>query len=667
MDCHSSGSPFKEYGMRVTWGILACLIGVWVWGATTRAAAVPAQENASYEGLEPGVFMKRWLVCGPFPVVEGPNQPDDPAVQRQAFYRDFLTEHGGEAEIQPTPQMVHHRDGKEYPWRLVTSPENIIDLAALYGPKDYVTAYAWAEIDMPAAKTVPLGVGSDDAVRIWLNGEAVFENWTDRPAREDDDLVLVHFRAGKNHLLMKVQNGRELWGFVCRLLDGRTLADKFFAALGNGDAAVAQICLSYGADINAKDKYGFTALQVARARGQEDMVKLLLSKGADPNAAMPPAATPLGFLDILWRSLKENYPMMEYAGAFDESWYEACQQKVKDANNLYQALPVMDAMLVRRLNDYHTSMFWEGKDGLIPPPVRLERIEGQLVVTESPQELGIARGDIVVEIDGSAAGERFDQEFPHAFGATPYAKARSACEEILKGKPGSEVKLKLRDAGGALYEKVLQRGGGGYGSERGPVLSSRVIDERIGYIRIRGWGGFSPDEFDKLLEPLREKPCLILDVRDNGGGADALAETVIGRFITHKVLASVGFQRRAGTDLYEKIVFVVEPRGPWCYGGKVAVLINEGCASACEHFVSGMFEAGALLVGTPTTGACGWSKNIDLPAGVSLRCSLTFPLHGKVPSPLHGIEPHHLVTPTIADLRAGRDTVLEKALELLKP
>jgi hypothetical protein len=652
--------------MRVTLGILASFI-IWVWCAAVQAAAGPVQENASYQGLEPGVFMNRWLVCGPFPVAEGPNKPDDPAVQRQAFYRDFLTEHGGEAAIQPTPQMVHHRDGREYPWRLVTSPENIIDLVALYGPKEYVTAYAWAEIDMPAAQTVPLGVGSDDAVRIWLNGEPVYENWADRAAQEDDDLVLVPLRTGKNRLLIKVQNGRQSWGFVCRLLDGRFLADKFFAALANGDAAVAQMCLSYGADITAKDKYGFTPLQVARMRGHEDMAQLLLRKGADPNVPMPPTGTPLGFLDILWRSLKENYPMMEYAGAFDESWYEACKARIQDMTSLYQALPVMDAMLVRRLNDYHTGMFWEGKDGLITPPVRLERIEGQIVVTECPQELGIARGDIVVEIDGVEAGKCFDRELPHAFGATAYARARSACQTILEGKPDSQVKLKLRNASGGLYEKALRRGGGGYGFEPGPVLSSRVIDERIGYIRIRGWGGFQPVEFDKLLEPLREKPCLILDVRDNGGGADGLAETVIGRFITHPVVASISFHRQAGTDTYEKTVETVAPRGPWCYGGRVAVLINEGCASACEHFVSGMFEAGALLVGTPTTGACGWSKNIDLPAGVALHCSLTFPLHGKVPSPLHGIEPHHLVTPTIADIRTGRDTVLEKTIELLKP
>jgi hypothetical protein len=481
----------------------------------------------------------------------------------------------------------------------------------------------------------------------------------------DDDLVLVSFRAGKNQILMKVQNHREGWGFACRLLDAETLGEKLFAAMSSGDIGVAQMCLVYGADVNAKNQHGFTPLQVARMRGHKELVELLLSKGADPDAEMPPSGKPLGFLDVLWETLQENYPMLEYAGAFDDSWYESCKREIQDVDSLYEALPIMDRMLVMRLNDYHTGMYWDGKPHLDAPPIRLDLIEEQIVVTECPEGLGVTRGDIVLEIDGADARQRFDEVMPDAFGATRYAKTRTACRTIVQGESGSDVRLKLRNEAGEDYEVVLKRGGYGGAYRNEPVLSSRMIGDDTGYIKIRGWGGFAPEEFDEKLGPMREKPRLILDVRDNGGGADALAEKVIGRFITEGVLCSVGFQRQAGTKMYEKIFFVAEPRGPWCYEGKVAVLTNAGCASACEHFVSGMFEAGALLVGTPTTGACGWSKGIDLPGGVTLRCSLTFPLHGKVPSPLHGIEPHHLVTPTIADIRTGRDTVLEKALDLL--
>ncbi len=596
----------------------------------------------------------------------GRSDPRIPPPCDRRFDRDFLTEHGGESQIQPTAGMVHTRNGEECRWRKAQSPTDLINLIRHLGYEKYATGYAWAQIDMPAETSAILGIGSDDAVKVWLNGKLIHENWTSRPVRADDDLVAATFLAGPNHLLFKVQNGAELWGFACRRLDPTTLGDKLLSAVQNGDLKGVETCLSHGVEMNAADKYGFTAVQVAKMRGQKEIMQLLVDKGADPNVALPAAGTPVGFLDLLWSSLKENYPMMEYAGAFDESWYEACKERIQGMSGLYEALPVMDAMLVQRLNDYHTSLYWEGKEGLEGPPIRVGWIENQIVVTQCSKESGISLGDIVVEIDDAGAKERFEQHWPDAFGATAYARARSACGKILEGESGSQIRLKLTKPQGETCEKVLtrgERGGAGFVAE--PVLSSRSINDRVGYIRIRGWGGFQPAEFDRLLEPLREKPCLILDVRDNGGGADDLAETVIGRFITRKVVASISFQRRAGTDTYEKFTNVVSPRGPWCYSGKVAVLTNEGCASACEHFVSGMYEAGAILVGTPTTGACGWSKGIDLPAGVTLRCSLTFPLHGKMPSPLHGIEPHHLATPTIEDLRAGRDTVLEKAIALL--
>lgn len=649
--------------MRVLLAILVSFVGVL--GLSVPVQSTEAVDHAYYPELEAGAFMRQWLVCGPFPVSDEEEERPDMATQRQAFYEDFLTEHGGEAEIRPTMEMVHQADGQEYRWQHVASETDVINLSSVYGAKEYAVAYAWAEIEMPEARSGLLGIGSDDAVRLWINGEPVTENWTDRPAQPDDDLVLVNFRAGKNQILMKVQNGGESWGFVCRLLDGKILGEKFFKAMSGGEISVAQMCLSYGADINAKDKHGFTALQVARMKGHKELAEMLLAKGADPNAEMPPSGQPLGFLDILWDTLKENYPMMEYAGAFDDGWYDACKKEIEDINNLYQALPIMDRMLVMRLNDYHTSMYWDGKPYYPTPPLDLRLIEEQIVVTQCPNDLDVTRGDILLEIDGCDAKKRFDEVMPEAFGATRYVKAKTACRTIVEGEPDTEIKLKLRNVEGQDYEVLLSRGGssGGYRDE--PVLSSRLIDDDTGYIRIRGWGGFQPEEFDEMLEPMCDKTRLVIDVRDNGGGSDNLAEKIIGRFITEDVLCSVGFQREAETQMYKKIFFVAPPRGPWCYEGKVAVLTNSGCASACEHFVSGMFEAGALLVGTPTTGACGWSKNIDLPGGVSLRCSLTFPLHGKMPSPLHGIEPHHLVEPTIEDIRTGRDTLLEKALIFL--
>lgn len=632
--------------------------------SATNAPAVSS--GAFYPVLEPGTFMTRWLVCGPFPVADGKEGAAlDEKARRQAFYRDYLASHGGEGNVEPKEGMVQEYNGKEYQWQMLAGRGPRLDLTERW-PKDDVVAYAWAEFDMPEAKRGHLALGSDDAVRVWLNGEPVHENWVFRPVRPDDDLVSVQFKAGRNRLLLKVQNGESPWGFACRVADAKVINDALLAGVTEGEWGKVRVYLAQGADANAKDQYGYTALHLARMRGHKDIEKLLLEKGADPKVPLPAAGTPVGFLDALWKALQENYPMMEYAGAFDDSWYQQCKGQIKDMNSLSEALPIMDALLVRRLNDYHTSLFWGGRPDRAGLPLRVALVEEQIVVTWCPPDRGVACGDILLAIDGAPARARFDRELPQAFGATRYARADSAGRTILEGKPGAQVKLKLQNAQGQVYEKTMTYGDGPGGDFRPePIISSRVISDRIGLIRIRGWGRFSPAEFDKLLEPFRDKPGLILDVRDNGGGADELADQVVARFLTHAVVSSVSFQRRPGTNLYEKMIFTVSPRGPWRYPGRVMVLTNEHCASACEHFVSGMFEAGATLVGTPTIGACGWSKEILLPAGVSLRCSLTFPLHGKVPSPLNGIEPHVLVTPTIADLRAGRDTILEKAIALL--
>jgi hypothetical protein len=54
-----------------------------------------------------------------------------------------------------------------------------------------------------------------------------------------------------------------------------------FAAVRAGDKAKVEQLLAQGADINAKTKDGWTAIQVAAATGNKEMVELLIAKGAD--------------------------------------------------------------------------------------------------------------------------------------------------------------------------------------------------------------------------------------------------------------------------------------------------------------------------------------------------------------------------------------------------
>ncbi len=239
-------------------------------------------ETASYQDLQAGDFMRTWLILGPIPVSDSDTKPDEDT-QQKVFAIDLPVE----ARNHPVTGSTHQIKDNEYTWQLVQSESNIVDLIEVYGQKDFVIAYAWAEINMPKSTTALLGIGSDDGVKVWLNGELVHENWIGRPAKEDDDIVPVTFQKGKNQLLLKVQNMAQGWGFTCRKLGAESLTEKLIDAAGLGNLDDLEMLLSHGADVNAT-RYGVTALHSAKIRGREDVVQFLLEKGADSNIEMPP-------------------------------------------------------------------------------------------------------------------------------------------------------------------------------------------------------------------------------------------------------------------------------------------------------------------------------------------------------------------------------------------
>jgi len=61
------------------------------------------------------------------------------------------------------------------------------------------------------------------------------------------------------------------------------LNDQLFEAVRKGDAAAVTAALDKGADVNAKFRYGATALFKAAERGNADVTKILLDRGADVN------------------------------------------------------------------------------------------------------------------------------------------------------------------------------------------------------------------------------------------------------------------------------------------------------------------------------------------------------------------------------------------------
>lgn len=168
--------------------------------------------------VEPsGHYVSDWLLCGPFPALTDA-EPDIEAIRLPGMYADFLHAFGGEANVRPEVGQVVSFAGGSCEWTRHVSPGEVIDLDAAVSRTDRVVGYAYRVIESPKQQACILAVGSNDGVRVWLNGELVLDSPGPRGLQMDHNLVPVALREGSNHLLLKIEERGNRWAFACRLL-----------------------------------------------------------------------------------------------------------------------------------------------------------------------------------------------------------------------------------------------------------------------------------------------------------------------------------------------------------------------------------------------------------------------------------------------------------------
>ncbi|MCG9133905.1 T9SS type A sorting domain-containing protein [Candidatus Poribacteria bacterium] len=100
----------------------------------------------------------------------------------------------------------------------VCSSENVINVVKEIGltDKDQLNSYsAYALINIASPRDqndVLMGVGSDDSIKVWLNGSVVYKNDVSRRTKGIQNRFPVHLNAGDNLLLIKVCNHSALFG-----------------------------------------------------------------------------------------------------------------------------------------------------------------------------------------------------------------------------------------------------------------------------------------------------------------------------------------------------------------------------------------------------------------------------------------------------------------------
>jgi hypothetical protein len=107
------------------------------------------------------------------------------------------------------------KNGEQAGWKDGKFTDGQINSLLLFKPENntHAAAYVYREIESDVARDLPVSLGSDDTLTVWLNGQKIHAENTARAAAPDQAQLVLKLKAGKNQLLMKICQGEAEWAF----------------------------------------------------------------------------------------------------------------------------------------------------------------------------------------------------------------------------------------------------------------------------------------------------------------------------------------------------------------------------------------------------------------------------------------------------------------------
>jgi hypothetical protein len=128
----------------------------------------------------------------------------------------------------------------------------LLDVSGAAG--DHAAAFLYRTIECDAARTVELFCGSDDGLRLWLDGKVLIENSVARALGTHDERLTLALTPGVHHLLVKVTNLGGAWSFA--MAEPRAAApEDVNRAIERGVARLLELQLIDGSWGERRDEY----------------------------------------------------------------------------------------------------------------------------------------------------------------------------------------------------------------------------------------------------------------------------------------------------------------------------------------------------------------------------------------------------------------------------
>jgi len=201
-------------------------------------------------------------------------------------------------------------------------------------------------------------------------------------------------------------------------------------------------------------------------------------------------------------------------------------------------------------------------------------------------------------------------------------------------------------------------------------IKYRILEDNIGLLVYESFASaVGEGNLDDVLFYLRSCDGLIIDVRGNTGGQLSMAELLSQRLTNERIL--VGYSQyktgRGHNDFSAPQPEYIEPSKGVRWQKRVVVLQNRECYSACNTFIRNVRACpNVTTLGDPSGGGSGMPFSSELPNGWAVRFSASPSFDKDMQHIEFGISPDIPCTLDSADVARGRDTLMERARNMLR-
>lgn len=189
------------------------------------------------------VTIRNWLVSKPLPSTfyqDGIKSEQ----YLDGFSKDFLVSIGGELSPNIKANKIFSTpDGKNSSFTFHSWKSSYLDLTDLFGRPSDVFTYLYAELESDENQDVYLHIGTNDAGKVWFNGELVIQYLEVRGAEPSQNVARVNLKKGRNTILLKIDQQGRGWGAYAQIysLDEQKIYDAKKEQLFSNSSKTATI------------------------------------------------------------------------------------------------------------------------------------------------------------------------------------------------------------------------------------------------------------------------------------------------------------------------------------------------------------------------------------------------------------------------------------------